>query len=367
MKKKILLSLLVLLLCVGSYLIGYNGNKKIEPVENKTVIVDRQDNDYYLSIYNNLLSLKDTVYVIGHKSPDADTVTSSIVLADLLNKIGIKAEPRVAEKLNDETAAILKYIGVNEPQILEDATGLNLFLVDHSEYSQTVNGADKANIVGIIDHHNVGDVKSADVINASFAPVGSTTMLIYSKYKELNVEADEKEAALMCAGLMSDTNNLKYKDSVTKLDETLFNELLNTSKINRDELNVTRLKAKVNYENKTDKELLFIDYKEYQIDNKKAGVGIINTVGEEDSSMRIEKMKKAMDENYKESGIDYLYLMIHDYITDKQYILCKGDNAKEICEKALNVNFDDYLTLDESISRKTVFVPAITKVIEEQK
>lgn len=359
MKKKALLVLLVILLCVCSYYVGYKTSD--------TKQLDKQEtslNEEYFSLYKYLLDLDDTVYCIGHKSPDTDTVTSAICMADLLNKIGVDAKACVAEQINKETKVVLEYFDIEVPEILTDVSGKNLFLVDHNTSSQVADGYENANIVGIIDHHIVDDVGSYDVVYSSLAPIGSTTMLIYSKYKELNIPVDEKIACLMCAGLMSDTNNLNYVDSVTKMDETYFNELLEISKLDRDEFNIVRLKGKVDYDGKTLKEIFFSDYKTYEMNDKKVGIGTISTVGEEDTELRIKQMQEEIGIDYVDSGMDYLYLMIHDYVSGKQFILCQGEGAKEICEEALNVEFDDCLTLLDSISRKSVFVPALERVVK---
>ena len=44
-----------------------------------------------------------TVYVVGHKKPDTDSVVSAIGLSYLKNKLGEKTEPRVLGSLNKET------------------------------------------------------------------------------------------------------------------------------------------------------------------------------------------------------------------------------------------------------------------------
>lgn len=362
MIKKILLVLVAILIGISGYYIGKDSNNT--KTQEETIIDDESIDENYLSMYSYLLDLQDTVYCIGHKSPDTDTVVSAICMADLLNRIGVNAKACVSENISKESKVVLDYFDIETPEILSDATGKNLFLVDHNEIAQVIDGYENANIVGIIDHHNIDDVHSTNLVYSNIAPVGSTTMLIYSKYKELNIPVDEKIAGLMCAGLMSDTNNLNYVDSVTKMDETYFNELLEISKLNRDEFNIARLKGKVDYDGKTSKEILFSDYKEYEINGKNVGIGTISTVGQDDSLSRIEEMKQAIDDNFVDSKMDYFYLMIHDYVTNEQYILCKGEGAKQICEQALNIEFDDYLTLTESISRKATFVPALTEVIK---
>ena len=60
----------------------------------------------------------ETVFIFGHKIPDTDSVCSSISLAYLKNKLGVKAKPRVLGSLNKETKFVLDYFNVPEPSFL---------------------------------------------------------------------------------------------------------------------------------------------------------------------------------------------------------------------------------------------------------
>ena len=82
------------------------------------------------------------VYVIGHETPDSDTVASAIGMAYLLNSLGISAEARIAGNLNLEGEFALSELGYPAPEILEDAAGKQLWLVDHSTGTQMVKGAE---------------------------------------------------------------------------------------------------------------------------------------------------------------------------------------------------------------------------------
>ena len=99
--------------------------------------------------------VEDTIYVTGHKSPDSDTVCSSIAYAALLQKLGYDATPVVLGEINHESEYILEAAGLEAPEQLVDASGLNMVLVDHSEYIQSADGLTDANIISIIDHHGV--------------------------------------------------------------------------------------------------------------------------------------------------------------------------------------------------------------------
>ena len=63
------------------------------------------------------------IYVTGHKSPDADTVGSSISYAERLTKQGYDARPVVLGEVNSETRYTFEAAGVEAPELLEDASG----------------------------------------------------------------------------------------------------------------------------------------------------------------------------------------------------------------------------------------------------
>ena len=83
------------------------------------------------------------IYVVGHKSPDSDSVCAAIAVAELKQSLGEKCSPRIAGKLNMETKFVLKKFGVRSPMILKNAKDKKIILVDHTELSQAVKGMDE--------------------------------------------------------------------------------------------------------------------------------------------------------------------------------------------------------------------------------
>lgn len=59
------------------------------------------------------------VYIFGHKSPDTDTVCSTIAYSDYKTKKGFFVKGMRLGELNNETKFILKYFDVEEPELLE--------------------------------------------------------------------------------------------------------------------------------------------------------------------------------------------------------------------------------------------------------
>ena len=114
------------------------------------------------------------VLVVGHKSPDTDAVCSAMTYASLLQRMGIHAEARVAGKVFCEPHYVLQEAGIATPTIQDNAEGLNMIMVDHSEFAQAVDGMESANILHIIDHHGTGSVTTAHPLFYYALPIGST-------------------------------------------------------------------------------------------------------------------------------------------------------------------------------------------------
>ena len=89
---------------------------------------------------------KGKIYVIGHKSPDTDSVASAIAYAEYLRSVGYDAVAAAAGDINPETKFVLEKFGYPVPPILANAANAALVLVDHNEKSQMVDGADLAKI-----------------------------------------------------------------------------------------------------------------------------------------------------------------------------------------------------------------------------
>ena len=62
--------------------------------------------------------MKDTVFVIGHKNPDTDSICSAIAYAEFKRKSGMAAVAKRLGTLNRETEFVLKYFGVEAPDYL---------------------------------------------------------------------------------------------------------------------------------------------------------------------------------------------------------------------------------------------------------
>ena len=270
----------------------------------------------YKEIFVDMLRRVDyqdeTVYVIGHKTTDSDTVASAIGMAYLLNQLGIKAEAKVTGEINLETKYALTKLSYSVPEILENAEGKQLWLVDHSTSTQMVNGAEKARIVGITDHHGIGSAETTELICVLSCPAGSTCSIVSELFEICDVKLPKDVASVLLAGVLSDTSNMK--SNVTKLDETVFAKLKELSGItDTDGLFAGMLDAKLSYEGLNDKEIFYSDYKNYEHNGYKYGIGCIKVARPDQIPAMAERMLAVIK---KEETTEADFLLYHVYDAD---------------------------------------------------
>lgn len=386
MKKKIIATLIVAALLVGSvtatFFIQQNryetalaeAASNTEALQTQLTAFEKEDTINKEILVDMLcrLDYKDKpVYVIGHKSPDTDTVCSAIGMAYLLQSLGISAEARITDELNLESQYAFSELKYPAPDILEDASDKQLWIVDHSASTQMVNGADKARIVGITDHHGIGDTETSETICVLSCPAGSTCAVVYKLCDVCGVELPKETASVLLAGLLSDTSNMKSK-GVTKLDEYAFERLKELSDISdTDGLFNGMLEAKLSYKGMDDTEIFYSDYKNYEHNGVKYGIGCIEVAHPELVPDMAERMQ-AVIESEIDSGCDADFLLYS--ICDANYSTGYMGIAEKDAAHVENLMTDtfgekaerkgDFYIFTPNLRRKTEIVPPIDAYLD---
>lgn len=353
---------LMVVVGIGGFLLGKKaeaGNYQKEKGLN--ILLNRSD-------LEGLGEIEGTIYVTGHRSPDSDTVGSSIAYAALLQKLGYDAVPIVLGKINPETAFILDAAGLETPELMEEVSGQNMILVDHSEYTQSAEGLSDANIISIIDHHGDGAVTTGNQLIYDARPLGSTATIIWIRYRNYGVELDKKTALVMIGSILSDTANLQ-SNNTTSADREAVKALNAIAGISdTDAFYQEMYKASLSYDGMTDGEIFLSDYKEYESGGTNYSIGCINVYDEEDAREMAERMKKTLPWTLRTTGMDMSFAQIgifHDGIS-VTFLVPSDDEAKEVIEEAFGdraVYDGTSFRIEPGISRKKDLVPAITDVL----
>ena len=361
--------ILAILVGVCAFNAGKNsGNPKLQEQYDELLKKQEELQQLNRSSIEKMIKEDGPIYVIGHRSPDSDTVCTAIAYARFLNMLGYEAQPRINDKVNNETAFILKEAGVEVPEELIDASGLNIFLVDHSEYAQATEGMVDAHIVGVIDHHGVGTLQTGNQVVYEAKPIGATATIVWLDYLNYGLEIDKTTAHLLLGAVLSDTSNLSGS-TTTEADAAAVKDLSVLAGIeNVDEFYNKMHAEKISYKGMSNEEILFSDYKEYEAFGTKYGIGLVDSLNEESSKMLAEKMKEALKENFNKKDVDLMYASVGIREDGKKidYII----PANELSESILKNAFPDYDEYDgtsyifrSGLGRKTKFVPGLNEYL----
>lgn len=303
----------------------------------------------------------EVILIFGHKNPDTDTIMSAIAMAKLENKKGNNAKAYRLGNINKETKYALDYFKQEEPEVLENVEeGQNVILVDHNEFSQSVDGIEKAKIIRVVDHHKIGDFKTAEPLYYTAMPVGCTATIIYEMYEQEKIEIEPKIAGLMLSAIISDT--LLFKSpTCTELDVEVGHKLAEIANVDLNTYGLEMLKAGTDLSDFTPAELINIDSKPFATNGVKYQVAQVNTASIEDVLKGKTEIENAMEDFIKENNEDLFVLLITDILENNSQIIVVG-NRKDIAEKAFEVKLEDNMAfLPGVVSRKKQVVPVIDK------
>ena len=298
-------------------------------------------------------------YIFGHKNPDTDSITSSLVMANLETKLGNDVVACRQGSVNKETEYVLNYLGVDAPEMLPELeAGTNVILVDHNSPSESVDNLNDLNILKVIDHHPIA-LKTSYSLYYRAEPVGCTETILYKMYKENNVEVDKKIATLMVSAIISDTLLLK-SPTTTEEDKAAVKELSAIAGIDPNVYGLDMLKAGTDLSSFTTDEILHLDAKRIDFKAVKAIVNQVNTASIPEVMKMKADLEARMNEIIDEEGLDLFMLLITDIVNSNSQVIALGKNAS-LVDKAYGVTLEDNTALLEGVvSRKKQVVPVMT-------
>ena len=237
-----------------------------------------------------------------------------------------------------------------------------LILVDHNELGQAVPGAETVEILEVIDHHKLGNPPSNQPITFMTAPVGSTCTVVATLYRERRVEPEANIAALLLAGIMSDTVILKSptttdrdREMVVWLEERAG---LDHAAFGRDIFSsCSGFKA---YESLG--KAVRADFKHFSAHDTLFGVGQVEVVGFDEFYGLKEDLRQVLRQVKDEEGLHMAGLMVTDIYTESTLFLVEGKN--ELAHIMEYPQLEPRLyELKGVMSRKKQMVPHLLKVL----
>ncbi len=299
------------------------------------------------------------IYVIGHKSPDTDSICSAIAYAHLLNELGQNVTAARSGEINPETEFVLNYFKIPAPELLTDAAGKKLILVDHNEPSQSPDNVEAAEILEVIDHHKIG-FKCSTPINFHVEPVGCTATILAWEYHEYDLEIPKEIAGILLSAILSDT--VVFRSPTTTEDDIETAEMLAdvAEVVDIEKFGIEIKRSKSSLAGMDAESIIYSDFKDFDFSGKKVGIGQIEVIDMTEVNARKSELINKLDEIKKDKNYNLIMLMATDIMNEGSDLLVCGEN--DYVEKAFDKKLENNsVYIEGAMSRKKDIVQVLEK------
>ena len=194
--------------------------------------------------------------------------------------------------------------------------------------------------------------------------VGSVNTIIYTLFKENNIEIPSDIAGLMLSGIISDTL-LLASPTTTELDKQVAKDLAETANVDLNNYGRELLRSGVSNDGLTINEIVYKDFKSYVAGDNKFGIGQVFTTDFAEYESRINEYVDELNHIAENNDYKVACLFVTDILENNSYLLF-NENAKEYLNDAYELtNINEGEKLMGVISRKKQMVPPIMGVLEK--
>ena len=251
-----------------------------------------------------------------------------------------------------------KLLGMISRNTFMDEIQKSVILLDHNEYSQAVDGIEHAEILEIIDHHRLGAMTTLKPIRFIMEPVGSTSTIIASIYKESGRDIPSPIAGLLLAGILSDTLGLKMS-TTTKKDEYMVSYLADITGIDPMEFGMQLFREGMELSNCSMEELVKKDMKRYNLFSKDVAISQVMVPSSEFTTRHGDEIRSIIQKLRVLMEVDIFVVLITCVYENGSDLFASGDDYT-----LQRLNYENQpIRLDGVMSRKKDFLPQFGQMI----
>ncbi|MDR2485031.1 MAG: putative manganese-dependent inorganic diphosphatase [Treponema sp.] len=307
----------------------------------------------------------ETAMLVMYSAPVSSMADSEIRPVNVSDTIR-KVRPLLQESASRSLPVVddaYKLAGIiSESDLLRDAN-VEIILVDHNEISQAVEGIENYAIREVIDHHRLGNLTTKDPIMFINRPVGATSTIIVSLYRQNRVPIQKDIAAILLSAILADTLVLQSA-TTTDEDRNIAEYLSNITNLDIQQLGQDIITAASRIGDRNAGEVVRQDMKEY------AEEGCIFTVSqiEVHSPTEILSRKKEfldeLDIEYRSRKALFSAMMVTDITKLTSLLLIVGKPGF-----LQHIEFprqdEGVYILNDIVSRKKQLLPLLIEQVEQ--
>ncbi len=301
-----------------------------------------------------------SVYVFGHRNPDSDSIVGAISISYLKNQL--EDEEYIPARQGDisaETEFILNKFGGKLPELKTSVAGERVYLVDSTDKPHFQDDIDDATILGIIDHHKLGDIMTSTPLECWIRPIGCSNTVVKEVYDAMGVAIPKDIAGMMMMAILSDTVIFK-SPTCTKVDTKAVKELAKIAEIeDYKALAMEMFIVKSGTDGASARDLNTRDYKAFNMGDAKVGINQLEMIDISALDERKEEIYADMVAMKEEEGLHTMLVLLTDIMKEGSQLLCVSDDASKI-EAAFGKKLENnQVWLDGVLSRKKQVVPFV--------
>ncbi len=237
-----------------------------------------------------------------------------------------------------------------------------LILVDHNEYSQSVEGVEDADILEVIDHHRIGDLNTIKPIYFRNEIIGSTASIITKMFTENGVNIPKNLASILLAALISDTLNLK-SPTTTPQDFKIALQLEAISGLSRYQFAQEMYEVTSSLRNKTYEEIINQDIKTFHISGQVVMVSQIVIYHFTELDAIQDTFESSMEDYVLKHRLDLLVVVFTSVEDNGSIVVSAGALKNAVLEAFPNEEGSDRNFLQDVVSRKNQIIPRLSAAI----
>ena len=266
------------------------------------------------------------------------------------------------------------YIGVISRRNLLNLHRKKVILVDHNEKTQAIDGLEEAEVLEIIDHHRIGNLETGMPVYFRSDPVGCTSAIIYSMFRENNIEIPQDIAGLMLSAILSDTL-IFHSPTCTSVDRNAAEALAKIAGVDIPTYGRQMFEAGEDLSGKSAEDVLYTDFKEFALGEYKVSAGQGFYMSEKAFDEASQLISGILADIPARAGVDIVFYMVTSIPKQGTRLLFAGEGSEEIVQEAFGVKpvpADDThagvysVFLPAIVSRKKQLIPPVREKLLEQ-
>jgi manganese-dependent inorganic pyrophosphatase len=292
--------------------------------------------------------------------------SASTRIRDVLNRL-LREEVDEFWVLDDDQ----RYLGICLQRDLLDPPRMKIILVDHNEPQQALGSLNEAELIEILDHHRLGNPTTHEPIRFTVDVVGSTSTLVSEQIENTGLKAPPELAALMLAGLLSDTLVMS-SPTTTQRDHAAAERLARWAFVwgtpLADETIETFgekvLAAGTGLASRDPVDVVTTDMKKYETDSLRFAIAQAEVSELYELNEYLVPLREALQELKERRSLDFAMLMVTDVVQGDSRLLMV-DAPVVLDELPYRPLADGTRLAQGVVSRKKQLLPVVLSLLED--